>query len=368
MKILLVSTTSLPVPPLTYGGIERIVYDLSRGLASRGHQVTLVAAKGSRPPPDVRVILTVDPGRIAGEEVAFRIYEKELHNHDIVCDHSLLKIAAQRIPINGSVRYVPVCHTLDLPSCRMEKARLVGVSTSHARYMSEKYGREFRAVCNGIDPAEYSPILERNEKRGSFLFLGRLTPEKGARDAIKFCRSLGVGLTVVEGTGRERFSMRAARRMAKMGLPIDYAARAFYRGPFGIAYLLRAIRETRNPNCVYRTNVSHATKVGLLSQARALLFPVQDEEPFGLVAVEAMACGTPVVAYRRGSMPEIIDQGKTGYLVEAGDEESFMECMKAADHIDPVACRNRVLEYFGADRMVKDYEALFEKVMGGATW
>lgn len=363
----MVSTTALPVPPTSYGGIEKVIHDLSAELAARGNRVSIAATAESTPPPGVELIRTVSSGRLHDEERAYEIYKEKLREYDIVCDHSLFKVASKYMTWDGPPFYVPVCHILDVPKFSSRTPRLVCVSSSHASYIHQKYGYSSRYVHNGIRPDDY-PVKMDKPDRSRFLFIGRLSPEKGALQAIRISRLMGIPLEIIEGRGREGRRLTAARWLARSGLPIDYVAKWLYRGPYGVDYILRAVREIRNGGCSYWSNVSHERKVELLSSARALLFPLQYEEPFGLAVVEAMICGTPVVAYSRGAMPELIKDGVTGFLVKPDDIEGFADALRKVDRIDSRNCRNRVISNFTAAAMARNYENLFKEVIDGAKW
>jgi glycosyltransferase involved in cell wall biosynthesis len=116
----------------------------------------------------------------------------------------------------------------------------------------------------------------------------------------------------------------------------------------------------------YLGEVRHEEKVDLLSRAKALLFPVQWAEPFGLTVIEALACGTPTIAYRHAAMPEIIKDGETGFLVK--DEKTFMNAMRKIDNIDPEDCRKDAEKRWSSERMAKDYVELFDEVLRGGKW
>lgn len=364
----MVSTTALPVPPPNYGGIEKVVYDLSAELSVLGHEVAVAATTDSVLPEGVRLVPTVPSGRLNNEQRAYDVYKGMVGEYDIICDHSLFKVASRQVFRAEGPCYIPVCHTLDLPAFSTRTPRLVCVSKSHAAYIGQKYGCSPRYVYNGVRPAEYSASTSSLNERKRFLFIGRLSPEKGALEAIMICKSLSVPLDVVEGRGRESGRLVVARGLASLGLPVDYLAKWFYRGPYGIDYLLRAVRETRSAGCRYLSGIDHKQKVELLYSARALLFPVQYEEPFGLAVVEAMICGTPVVAYSRGAMPELIEDGVTGFLVKPGDKAGFIEALSKIDNVDPGGCRNHVLSKFTSSIMAKNYEALFMDALLGAVW
>jgi glycosyltransferase involved in cell wall biosynthesis len=185
---------------------------------------------------------------------------------------------------------------------------------------------------NGVDLDAY-PL--RPSRGGDYLlFLGRISPAKGPQHAIAAARELDVPLVIA----------------AKMNEPSE---RAFFE---------EAIRPALGNGIEYVGEVGHEEKVRLLQGARATLFPIEWEEPAGLVPLESMACGTPVVATRRGAMPEVVRDGVSGLVVDGPAE--LPAAVEATERIDPEACRAHVVEGFSAERMVARYEAVYERVAG----
>jgi glycosyltransferase involved in cell wall biosynthesis len=177
------------------------------------------------------------------------------------------------------------------------------------------------------------------EAPGSYLaFLGRISPEKGLEDAVEVAR-------------RAAMPLRVAAKIYPEERP--YYERV-------IEPLLRA-----SPWVEFVGEVGGASKDAFLGCARALLFPIAWEEPFGLVMIEAMACGTPVVAFRRGSVPEVVSDGVSGFIVD--DVPAAVESLRGIAHLDRRACRRAFVERFGAARMASDYVAVYRRlVVGGA--
>jgi glycosyltransferase involved in cell wall biosynthesis len=367
MKILLIAPASIPVPPLTYGGIERMVYLLAKGLASRGHDVALAATADSHPPEGVAFIPTVASGNLEGERRALDYYKGRLGDFDLVSDHSLSKVVSES-PLRSGAVYVPTCHTLTLPNGGLGLANLTCVSRAHARELESRYGCKPRIVYNGIDVERYPLPKKMDSRNGRMAFVGRLTPEKGALEAVRVCKRLGVPLDLIEGKGEEGRAMRLMRALALGGVPTERLADWFYSGPLGISELLLTLREARGGRCRYLANVSEEVKNELIASASGFIFPVKYEEPFGISVVEAMACGTPPVAYDRGAMGELIDTGRTGILVEPGDTAGLAKAIPELAGIDPDACRRQVAEKFSADAMVEGYVSAFKDAERGRTW
>jgi glycosyltransferase involved in cell wall biosynthesis len=182
-------------------------------------------------------------------------------------------------------------------------------------------------IPNAIDLSLYPSKPHRGEY---LLFLGRFSPDKGAHRAIAVAMELGLPLKMA-GKNREP---KERQYFAELVEP--------HVGHAGIEYL---------------GEVSHGEKVELLQDARATLFPIEWEEPFGLVMIESMACGTPVIATRHGAVPEVIEHGVSGVIVDNYREMS--EALEQADELDPSECRRYVEERFAPERMVGDYERAY---------
>ncbi len=334
MRIALVSTPFVSVPPRGYGGTELIVHELVRGLAAAGHGVTLFATGDSRG-PDVRSAFarpvwppTAQAERIHCEAAARAIVRERF---DVVHAHvpGLLRLGRLGTPTVYTLHHE---HDSALTALYRERPDVTFAAISSRQARLEP-SIPCRVVHHGIDP-EFHPL---GHGEGDYAaFLGRLAPCKGPELAV------------------------AAARMA--GIPIRLAGELHDQDstPEWRADLVRAFG---GPGVLHLGSVRGPHKVRFLGGARALLMPLRWEEPFGLVMVEAMLCGTPVLAFPRGSAPEVIDEGVTGFIVR--DEEELAERLAAlGGGFDRQACRRRALARFSAERMVRDYEAIYLSVAG----
>ena len=161
-----------------------------------------------------------------------------------------------------------------------------------------------------------------------------MTADKGAHTAIEVARRLD-------------------RRLIMAGKVNEGPEREFFAAE---------VEPYLSDNIHYRGEVDHLTKVELYKRARCTLFPIQWPEPFGLVMIESLACGTPVIAMRQGSVPEVIEHGRTGFIVETADE--MVEAVARIDEIDPEECRRAVEERFGSEAFVVAHEAAYERLLG----
>jgi glycosyltransferase involved in cell wall biosynthesis len=189
-------------------------------------------------------------------------------------------------------------------------------------------------IHNALDLDSY-PL---HEERGEYLlFLGRMSPDKGAHRAIEVARAAGVPIKLA---GKKR----------------EHAEQAYFD---------EVVRPLLGDDAEYVGETTHALKVDLLQNARATLFPIDWEEPFGLVMIESMACGTPVIATRRGAVPEVIEHGRSGIIVD--DYREMAAALAESDRLEPLDCRRSVEERFSAARMVRDYEAAYAAALEGTT-
>ena len=346
LKIAMLAPPWVSVPPPGYGGIEQVVGFLSDGLVRRGHEVTLFAAPGSRSSATVREVLARDhPDEIEralyeADHVA-RVFDEVDRvaatggpGFDVIHDHSGFTAVAMANRID-----VPVVHTLHGPfteetasfyQAHGRKAHLVAIS--RAQQESAPAGVPIAGVVhNPIDVREW-PF--EPDKRDYLLWVGRMDETKGPHRAIAAARAAGAPL-VLAG-------------------PVQ---------PGQEEYFKEAVEPHLDDDRVrYIGEVGGEDKLRLFAEARALLMPITWDEPFGMVMVEALACGTPVIAFRSGAAPEIVQPGTNGYLVD--DEEAMAEAVKALPDIDPKACRASV-ERFDVDAAAAGYERIYRTLLAG---
>jgi glycosyltransferase involved in cell wall biosynthesis len=343
MKIAVLSPVWFPVPPTGYGGIEWVVWLLADGLVAAGHDVTLFASGDSQTRARLESVYAVAPSEKIGLSLpelhhALACYARA-DEFDIVNDHSGLPAAA----LGGAVD-TPVAHTVHGPldgdagliyEQIASVAPRVGLISLSLNQRKPRPDLPWVANCpNALDLQAY-PV---NPHRGDYLlFLGRMSEDKGAHRAIQVAR--------------------------EAELPLKIAGKM--REPLEKEYFETHVRPNLGWGIEYLGEVSHADKVDLLQHARATLFPIRWEEPFGLVMIESMACGTPVVATRCGAVPEVIDHGRGGVIVD--DEADMAEAIHEADRLDPMECRRYVEERFSAERMVDDYVAAYERMLALVT-
>jgi glycosyltransferase involved in cell wall biosynthesis len=341
VRIAQVSAPWVSVPPSGYGGLEWVVAALTDGLVERGHEVTLFATGDSRTKARLEYAFDVAPGptgidSIWHDTVHQLLVHKQLDRFDLVHQHTYWSSMVAAL-----LHDVPVVHTihrtLDDVMRRVYEPvadRLWFVAISEAQRQLMPQLRYAGVVYNGIDTDEY-PF--RRDKEDYLLFLGRTHPDKGPVRAIEAARASGMPLVM---------SVKVANPAERQHWEED-------------------IEPILGDDVFVHLEVGHEEKVDLLGRARAVLFPIDWDEPFGLVMAEAMSSGTPVIATPRGAAPEVVEDGETGFIVPVEDyAEAAAKAIQRLDEIDPHACRARVEELFSKDRMVDEYEAVYRQVVG----
>jgi glycosyltransferase involved in cell wall biosynthesis len=337
VRIAEIAPVWLSVPPVGYGGIELVVSLLADGLTDRGHDVTLFASGGSR--TSGRLVSPVEnpPGFESPEGSGLDMLHalesyRYANQFDVIHDHTVLGpiLAAQM------ATRPPVVHTLHGPwhdtarrlyAMLDDQIALVAISEDQRR--GNPSLRYAGTVPNGLDLSQY-PF--RETKENFLLFVGRANPDKAPEAALGVARRTGRPIVLV--VKREEEAERA--------------------------HWARSVEPLLRRDDVVMGGVSHEVKVDLMSRAAGLLMPIRWAEPFGLVMIEAMACGTPVIAAPMGAAVEIVEDGVTGFLrAETADMASAVEDL---GDLSPRACRDRVRRHFDVGQMVTGYERIFEEV------
>jgi glycosyltransferase involved in cell wall biosynthesis len=348
LRVAVLAPPWIAVPPPAYGGIEAVVALLCDELVARGHDVTLFAAPGSRSRARVHYPLESSQPRTIGsalyesDHVASALDEIDRaarcgQPFDVIHDHSGFTALAMSARTG-----TPVVHTLHGPFTEQtagfyarhgHKAHLVAISRS-----------QFELAPRGVRPVAVVPnplVVEdwplRREKQDYLLWMGRMDPVKGAHRAIAAARMCG-------------------QRLILAG-PVQSGQQE---------YFAREVQpHIDGEQIVYTGEVGGRRREDLFANARALLMPIRWPEPFGMVMVQALACGTPVIAFPEGAASEIVIDGENGFHVT--DESEMVAAAGRLRWIDPVRCRESVAERYDVSVVADGYEAVYERAIREAT-
>jgi glycosyltransferase involved in cell wall biosynthesis len=343
MRIAMLAPPWISVPPPGYGGVESVVSTLTEALVHRGHTVTLFCAPGSQSQANLVTVLD-DPHP---DEIERSLYEADhvarvfgmiddaggQDAFDVIHDHCGFTALAMADRLD-----VPLVHTLhgqftaataSFYACHGHKATLVGISRAQLACAPVTLG-PVRAIPNPIDLELWTL---REAKDNYLLWVGRMTPEKGPHRAIAAARAAGLPL-VLAGV-------------------IQPGHRAFFERE--IAPHIDGERVT------FLGEISGQVKYSTFARASALLMPIRWAEPFGMVMVEALACGTPVIAFREGAASELIVHGETGFLVN--DESAMAAAASWLSGINARDCRSWVAEHCDVEIVAAAYERVYRSVI-----
>jgi len=342
MKIAQIAPLMESCPPKLYGGTERVVSNLTEELVRLGHEVTLFASGDSRTAaklePCCAGALRLDPrckDPLVYVMTMLYCVRRRAHQFDILHFHT----DYLHFPLFADVcdKTVTTMHGRldmpDLPVAMREFSMMPLVSISDAQRRPMPWANWHSTVLHGLPPD-----LHRlgNGSGGYLAFLGRISPEKRPDRAIAIARRCSMPLQI------------AAK--------VDRVDREYHEAE--IAPLLD------DPLVEFLGEIGEAEKDVFLGNAAALLFPIDWPEPFGLVMIEAMAVGTPIIAFGCGSVPEIIEDGVTGFVVN--DIDAAVDAVRHAVRLDRRMVRRRFEERFTAERMARDYLAVYEELLSGA--
>jgi glycosyltransferase involved in cell wall biosynthesis len=343
LRVALIAPCWFTVPPTGYGGIERIVALLADGLVAQGHDVTLFASGGSHTAATLVSPHARPPSKRIGQSnpalehaLACLVRAGEF---DVINDHSGALAAA----LLALGRPTPACHTVHGPLTGEDGRIYRGIAATNpaVRLISLSHSQRtpapelpWLANCpNALDLDRYRPGTGKDDY---VLFLGRMASEKGPARAIRAARSLGI-------------EIRLAGKL---------------EDPAEIDHFEREVQPLLGDGAAYLGEVSIDEKVELLQRARATLFPITWPEPFGLVMIESMACGTPVVATRFGAVPEVLEDGIGSVIVD--DVDQLAAGLERALTLSGEEARAVAEGRFSAERMVTDYANAYAELVAAA--
>lgn len=360
MRIALVAPLVTPIAQPYAGGAQAMLADLAQGLHQRGHSVTLFARAGSSI-PDVTIeqisvpdcVLpasfseptrerSTDAGFFAQANIFLDLFlsiQRRHHEFDIVHAHAFDWPA---FTCSALVRDIPVLHTIHLPAIspeindalhvlQQQGHPLTLLTVSHACAKTyAPYTSVDHVIYNGLDLSTI-PFTEQVTENAPLLFAGRITPEKGVEAAIEIAQQAGRHLLIAGGVyDLSYYQERIVPMLQQAGERVTYLGQ-----------------------------LDHSTLWHVMGQSLGLLFPIEWDEPFGLTPVEAMASGTPVIAYRRGAVEEIIQHGETGFVVSPGDRTEAAVYVNELSTLSRALCRTHVEQHFSLERMLAAYESVY---------
>lgn len=341
MKIAQVAPLFESVPPKLYGGTERVVASLCDALVDLGHEVTLFASADSRTRaklvPTREQAIRLDERPLKSDLAAHLRMLREVERHAAQFDVLHFHVELLHLPMFElhCTKCITTLHgrldVADLPQVYecWRGFGLVSISDHQRRPMPN--ANWLATVPHGLSPRSYRAHPHTS---GDYLaFVGRASPEKGLEAAIQIAIRAGIPL--------------------KIAAKVDYADRIYY------AAHVKPLLE--HPLIEFIGEIDDAAKSEFLGNARALLFPIRWPEPFGLVMIEAMACGTPVVAFRRGAVPEVIEDGVTGFIVDTDDEA--VAALGRLDQLERGTVRAAFEQRFSAEHMAEAYIAVYASLL-----
>lgn len=348
MRIAVLGSGFSPIPPLKQGGTEWIIYHQAKGLSKKGHNITLFAGKGTSANfKDSSVnVIEIDPGE-ANFDPKITEGSRKLRLETIILAKVCQKLIEMKdqydIVLNnmrGEAVFLPVAKILDKPFVNVmhlnlfpELAEFFKTFNTHVITISNAQRKEFSnlnylaTVYNCVDVDKYS----FNESPEDYLLMvGTIGRHKNQGEAVSVAKELGMKL-ILAGKIRDQDYFEELKKNID-GEQIKW---------FG--------------------EMEFEEKLRLYQNAKAFIFPINWEEPFGLVMIEAMSCGTPVVAFNRGAVSEIVRDGLTGYVVD--NHIQIIDALKKIDRIDRAVCRKHVEENFSVLRIIDDYEKALQKLV-----
>jgi len=351
LKIAQIAPIWYPVPPKKYGGTERIVYYLTEGLKKLGHKVVLFSTKNSKTSAK---IFWWRKKSLAEDKIPWSDYFLELEhlafsfsnlkNFDIIHCHTGIKtfffLNFIKIPViftfHNPIQIKKNTPLFEVAKRYKEKINAVFLSKAHKKFCQFSFKRNF-VIYNGIDINLFS---FSKKPKDYFLWIGRVEPYKGIENAIYVAKKTKIKLLLVGKIDPERKK-----------------------------YFEEKIKPNLNEKIQYLGEISQKKLVKIYQGAIATLYPIEWQEPFGLVMVESMACGTPVITFNLGSTKEIIKHQKTGFVVsflnKKGEKnfEGLIEAIERIGEIKRENCRQWVEKNFSIEKMVKNYEKVYYQIL-----
>ncbi len=351
MKIVQISSLWETTPPPKYGGLELVVSNLTEELVKEGHEVTLFATGDSQ--TSAKLVSTY-PRALYRDGVPWTsMYDTLLHvaeairyaeeiGADIIHNHqshrSLAMMSLSKVPFVNTIH--GTLNAKEIPEDRIRTFERYKnqsfISISDYQRVNAQFLNWVATAYNGINVGSFT--FNDSPKADYLLWVGRFTKTKAPHLAIEFA--------------------------ARVGMKLLMAAKLDQQAPADLEYFEAEVKPRLKPGVAeWVGEVGHDEKNKLYGDALALVNPIQWDEPFGLVVAESMACGTPVITYNRGAMAELIEDGRTGFLIKPDDETAFVEAIGKVASLNRSACRRRAEEKFSVEAMTKSYLAAYQSVL-----
>jgi glycosyltransferase involved in cell wall biosynthesis len=384
LTVLHVATLNQPISPdLGYGPIETVIYNIDKGLHSLGHRSIVACSGDSIVSGEHYVTVDQSIGDYWSENTPERrqtmnthlsnaLYRARMGNIDIIHTHDAKAVEFMYDSVFNM--HIPIVMTLHVSTkdsllggayqrwCNPLLSSPLVYCAAISEYQKEQYSNLVNAenvVHHGIDVEKY-PVKE-DPYKGSYLFnIGRVTSDKGQDKAIEIAKRTGSKLIIagcVQNKPADREFFAGLKNSIDLSVEVG-------KNPVDNDYYDRVIKPLMDcdKQIIYIGEISSEHKKHWYRHARATLFPIQWGEPFGLVLVESMACGTPVIALNKGAVPEIVVNGKTGFVVDYMD--AMIEAVSRIDSIDPGDCRRHVQNHFSITSMAFNYSELYHRIIG----
>jgi glycosyltransferase involved in cell wall biosynthesis len=382
LTVLHVATLNQPITSeLGYGPIETIIYNIDKGLHSSGHRSIVACSGDSRVAGEQYVTVDQSIGDYWSDDTTERRGKMNLHlsktldrakmgDIDVIHTHDAKAVEFIYDSVLGME--IPIVLTLHVQAedsllqgayqrwCNPLSSPLVHCA-SISKYQKRQYHdllNRSNVVYHGIDVAKYP--LKYEKDKGNYLFsIGRITRAKGQDKAVETAKRTGSKL-IIAGCVQNKPADREYFASFKDSIDLCVEVNKY---PVDDDYYDRVMKPLLNcdKQIIYIGEINSEHKKQWYQHAKATLFPIQWGEPFGLVPIESMACGTPVIAFNRGAVPEIIVNGKTGFVVDSMD--AMIEAVGFIDHVDPRECRIHVQNHFSISCMANKYLELYHQII-----
>jgi glycosyltransferase involved in cell wall biosynthesis len=384
LTVLHVATLNQPISPdLGYGPIETVIYNIDKGLHSLGHR-SIVACSGDsivagehyvtvdQNIGDYWSVNTPEQRQTANMHLSNALYRAGMGDIDIIHTHDAKAVEFMYDSVFRM--HIPIVMTLHISTkdsslggayqrwCNPLLSSPLVYCVAISEYQKEQYSDLVNAenvVHHGIDVEEY-PLKEEPDKESYLFTIGRVTSDKGQDKAIELAKKTGSKLIIagcVQNKPADREFFAGLKNSIDLSVEVG-------KHPVANDYYARVIKPLLdcNKQIIYIGEINSEHKKHWYRHARATLFPIQWGEPFGLVLVESMACGTPVIAFNKGAVPEIVVDGKTGFVVDSIND--MIEAVDRIDSINPRECREHVQNHFSITSMTGKYSELYHQIIG----